>query len=48
MPRSNGARPLDDRIRMMHMLEAARQGSSFVAGRKRDELETDHMLRRAR
>ena len=47
MPRRDGAKPTDDRIRMTHMLEAARQAVSFVAGRQRPELDTDHMLRRA-
>ncbi len=38
---------LDDRTRMLHMLEAARQASSFITGRARADLESDHMLRRA-
>jgi uncharacterized protein with HEPN domain len=29
------------------MLDAARQAAAFVAGRARDDLDTDHMLRRA-
>lgn len=37
----------DDQTRMRHMLEAARQGLSFLPGRTRPDLDTDHMLRRA-
>lgn len=47
MPRKQGSDGSDDLTRMRHMLEAARQAVSFLPGRSRDELETDHMLRRA-
>lgn len=47
MPRKGEEAQLDDRTRMLHMLEAARQALSFVAGRQRSDLDTDHMLRRA-
>ncbi len=47
MPRKDGARPLDDRIRMQHMLDASRQAMEFVSGRERKDLEDDPMLRRA-
>ena len=36
-----------DRDRLGHMLAAARDGVSFVAGRRRGDLDTDAMLRRA-
>ena len=45
--RRDGARPLDDRIRMLHMLEAAREALEFSQGRVRADLESDAMLRRA-
>ena len=45
--RRDGARPLDDKIRLMHMLEAAQQAVRFVEGRNRDDLDIDDMLRRA-
>jgi uncharacterized protein with HEPN domain len=38
---------LKDRIRFQHMLDAARQARTFVAGRSREDLETDAMLLRA-
>ncbi len=47
MPRRGKAAGLEDRTRLVHMLEAARQAVGFVAGRQRGELDTDHMLRRA-
>lgn len=36
-----------DRIRLLHMLEAARQAVSFVEGQKRDSLDQSAMVRRA-
>jgi len=33
-----------DRIRLWHMIEAAEQAGRFVAGRTRDDLDTDPML----
>ncbi len=33
-----------DRTRLRHMIEAAEQASRFVAGRTRDDLDTDPML----
>lgn len=47
MPREDGAKPLSDCIRVQHMLDAAREAMRFVEGRKREELDTDAMLRRA-
>jgi uncharacterized protein with HEPN domain len=47
MPRDPSKSPLDDRIRVQHMLEAARDVVRLAAGRKRDELRTDMPLRRA-
>ncbi len=34
----------DDHIRLRHMLDAAREATMFVAGRDRDELDTNRML----
>lgn len=34
----------DDRIRLHHMLDAAREALEFVSGRTRQELDTDRML----
>lgn len=34
----------DDRLRLHHMLDAAREAISFVAGRERRDLDTDRML----
>jgi uncharacterized protein with HEPN domain len=34
----------EDRIRLLHMTEAAEAAVRFVAGRQRDELDTDQML----
>jgi uncharacterized protein with HEPN domain len=36
-----------DRIRLMHMLDAARQALEFSKGRNRQSLDTDAMYRRA-
>ena len=47
MPRDPKERPLDDRIRAQHMLEAARDAAGMAAGRTRRDLERDMMLRRA-
>jgi uncharacterized protein with HEPN domain len=34
----------DDRVRLRHMLDAAREARGFVADRKRQDLDTDRML----
>lgn len=34
----------DDRVRVQHMLDAAETAMSFVAERKREDLDTDRML----
>lgn len=34
----------DDRVRILHMIEAADAVAQFVAGRSRDDLEQDRML----
>jgi uncharacterized protein with HEPN domain len=47
MPREDRAKPLSDRIRILHMLDAARQAKDFIAGRERADLDSDAMLRRA-
>ena len=39
--------PIADRIRMRHMLDAARQALDFVRGRSRSDLDGDAMFRRA-
>jgi uncharacterized protein with HEPN domain len=38
---------LDDRARIEHMLEAARDARHFVSGRTREDLDSDSMLLRA-
>ena len=38
---------VDDRIRIQHMLEAARHVVTFVHNRRREDLDTDAMLLRA-
>ena len=47
MPRDPDRFPLDDRLRMQHMLDAAGHIMSFVAGRSRQDLDRDVMLVRA-
>lgn len=47
MPRDPARSGPSDRERLQHMLDAARDVSAFVSGRKREDLETDAMLRRA-
>lgn len=47
MPRDRGNSAPDDRIRIQHMLEAAKDARTFVAGRSRSDLDTDAMLFRA-
>lgn len=47
MPRDPAKSPLDDRIRAQHMLEAARDVELLAAGRAKDDLRTDMILRRA-
>lgn len=47
MPRDPAERPLDDRIRGQHMLEAARDVVLLAAGHDRDDLNADMALRRA-
>jgi uncharacterized protein with HEPN domain len=36
--------PPDDRVRILHMIEAAEAVQAFVAGRQRADLPTDRML----
>lgn len=50
MPRDAGnpqRAAIADRVRIEHMLEAARDAHRFVSGRVRDDLRTDTMLLRA-
>ena len=46
MPRSRPGAP-EDRVRVQHMMDAARQAMSFARGRSRQALEADVMLARA-
>jgi len=46
MPR-NRPGAIEDRVRIQHMLDAARQGVAFVADRTRADLDHDPMLARA-
>lgn len=41
-PQSN--MPPEDRVRLLHMIEAAEAVANFVAGRKRDDLDSNDML----
>jgi uncharacterized protein with HEPN domain len=34
----------DDRVRLQHMLDAAREAMGFVQGRARSDLDSDRML----
>jgi uncharacterized protein with HEPN domain len=36
--------PPEDRIRVLHMIEAARTAQTFIIGRRRDDLDSDRML----
>ena len=45
--RRDGSKPLGDRVRLLHMLDAARQALQFADGRDRQDLDDDAMLRRA-
>jgi uncharacterized protein with HEPN domain len=47
MPRDPAKNPLDDRIRVQHMLEAARDVAALAAGRSLDDLRTSMPVRRA-
>lgn len=47
MPRDRKRSAIDDRVRIEHMLVAARQAAEFVAGRARADLDTDLMLQHA-
>ena len=47
MPPESRRPAIDDRIRIEHMLEAARDVQRYVAGRCREDLDTDSMLLRA-
>ncbi|MBX3317786.1 MAG: DUF86 domain-containing protein [Phycisphaeraceae bacterium] len=47
MPRERNRGPFDDRVRVEHMLLAARDAARFVRGRSRDDLNSDAMLLRA-
>ena len=46
MPRRR-ADAAEDRIRVQHMLDAAKHVAAFTAGRERPDLDTDPMLLRA-
>ena len=45
MPRDPARYPDDDRIRLTHMLEWAQKAARFCAGRDREDLDRDEMLR---
>lgn len=47
MPRKDGAKPLGDRIRVQHMLDAALECTTFITGRTREDLDHQPMMRRA-
>lgn len=47
MPRDPAHSGPDDRERLGHMLDAARDVVVFVASRRREDIDTDAMLRRA-
>jgi len=47
MPRDPERFPLDDRLRMQHMLDAAHHVTMFIQDRSRRDLDTDPMLVRA-
>ncbi len=47
MPREARRLPIDDRVRIEHMLEAARDIRDFMRGRERGDLDTNSMLLRA-
>jgi len=47
MPRRRRPTPFDDRVRIEHMLEAARDIARYVSGRRREDLDSDSMLFRA-
>ncbi|MCC6680157.1 MAG: DUF86 domain-containing protein [Phycisphaeraceae bacterium] len=46
-PRKFQRPAMDDRVRLQHMLEAARDAREYVTNRTRQDLETDSMLLRA-
>jgi uncharacterized protein with HEPN domain len=47
MPRERKRSQIDDRVRVEHMLEAARDVRQYIGGRSRADLEIDSMLVRA-
>lgn len=47
MPRDARRSPIDDRVRIEHMLDAARDVEKFIAARSRGDLDSDSMLLRA-
>lgn len=47
MPRDPARGGRNDRERLQHMLDAAADVRSYVAARRREDLDTDSMLRRA-
>jgi len=47
MPRDPQRFPLDDRLRMQHMLDASRHVMLFINDRSRSDLDSDAMLVRA-
>ena len=47
MPHDRKRLPIDDRVRIQHMLEAARDIRQYILDRTRSDLDTDSMLLRA-
>jgi uncharacterized protein with HEPN domain len=47
MPRDPERFPLDDRLRLQHMLDAAHHVELFIKDRSRSDLDSDPMLVRA-
>lgn len=47
MQPEQGRQPIDDRIRIEHMREAAQDINKYISGRARADLESDSMLLRA-
>lgn len=47
MPRSDRRASIDDRVRVQHLLDAARKASMFVSGKTRADFDADEMLQHA-
>ena len=47
MPRKRPPSAFEDRLRIQHMLDAARDIAAYIDGRTRADLDNDSMLRRA-